>query len=108
MSEKFLKNSIILTSAEEIERQIRAFAPYPGAYAVFRQKKVKVLKARVYQSGEKWKAGQVLGYDRKKGLLVGTGDGILMIEELQPENKKTQSSQEFCCGYRIQPGDEFH
>ena len=35
------------------------------------------------------------------------GKGILAIEVLHPENRKVQTGQEFCCGYRIQPGDLF-
>ncbi len=92
-------------SAEEIVRQIKALAPCPGAYGFFHQKRLKILKARVYDGRKKEKAGQIIRYEPDVGLLVGTGNGILAIEELHPENKKAQSGQEFCCGYRIRPGD---
>ncbi|HAX97728.1 MAG TPA: methionyl-tRNA formyltransferase [Candidatus Atribacteria bacterium] len=95
-------------SAEEIVRQIRAFAPCPGAFGYFHQKRLKIIKAHVYKQEEKVKAGQIIRYEPNVGLLVGTGRGILAIEELHPENRNLQSGQEFCCGYRIQPGDEFY
>lgn len=94
-------------SAEEIVRQVKAFAPCPGAFGYFHQKRLKVIKAHVYKQKEKVKAGQIIGYEPKVGLLVGTGKGILAIEVLHPENRKVQTGQEFCCGYRIQPGDLF-
>ncbi|NLJ49091.1 MAG: methionyl-tRNA formyltransferase [Candidatus Atribacteria bacterium] len=94
-------------SAEEIVRQVKAFAPCPGAFGYFHQKRLKIIKAHVYNHEESANAGQIIRYEPKVGLLVGTGKGILAIEELHPENKKVQSSQEFCCGYYIQPGDVF-
>jgi len=94
-------------SAEEIVRQVKAFAPCPGAFGYFHQKRLKIMKAHVYHHEARANPGQIIRYEPKDGLLVGTGNGVLAIEELHPENKKVQSSLEFCCGYHLQPGDVF-
>ncbi len=95
-------------SAEEIVHQIRAFAPCPGAYGLFRKQRMKILKARVLDPKKKVPPGNILGYDPVLGIQVGTGEGVIAIEELQPANRKAQSCQEFCCGYRIQAGEKFY
>ena len=38
------------------------------------------------------------------GLHVKTGDGILVIEELQLEGKKRMKTADFLRGYAIEPG----
>ena len=38
------------------------------------------------------------------GLHVKTGDGILVIEELQLEGKKRMKAADFLRGYAIEPG----
>jgi methionyl-tRNA formyltransferase len=44
---------------------------------------------------------------QKKRLLAGTGNGILEILELQPENKKKMDALSFINGYRLQEGECF-
>ena len=77
-------------SAIEIERQVRAFAPRPGAWAMVAGERVKILAARVVaQSGS---AGQVLddrmtiacGADAIRPLSVQrSGRAVMTPEELQ-------------------------
>ena len=38
-------------------------------------------------------------------LIVGTGDGRLAIEAIQPAGKRVLSSAEFLRGYSVKPGD---
>ena len=60
---------------EYIERQIRAFTPWPGAYTFWKEKRVKILKAHIEQ-------------------------GELVIDELQLEGKKPATLHEFMLGYK--------
>ena len=46
------------------------------------------------------KPGQILKYNKKQ-LIAGTGDGILEILEIQPENKKRMDGLSFINGYRL-------
>lgn len=48
-------------------------------------------------------AGKVWVAD-ETGLHVKTGDGILVIEELQLEGKKRMKTADFLRGYAIEPG----
>jgi len=66
--------------AQEIERQIRAFNPWPGAFT-FIQKKGKKIRIKICQAE--------LSKDNNK----------LIIKKLQPEGKKPMSFEEFKKGY---------
>lgn len=93
--------------ASFIARQVRAFAPCPGAYFFFRERRMKVLQAWYREDDCGRAPGTVVGVDREEGILVGTGKGVLVIEQIQPENKKILRFREWCCGYRIQEGEKF-
>lgn len=93
-------------SAEEIERQIRAFYPWPGSFTEWDNKrsqilKIKILKAHIgpdQKSQEKRPYGQVFLTEEKE-LAIATGENYLIIEKLQLEGKKEMTSQEFLNGY---------
>ncbi|MBA2743617.1 MAG: methionyl-tRNA formyltransferase [Chthoniobacterales bacterium] len=78
-------------SAEVIERKIRAFNPWPGAYTMLRdstgrKRKLKIFRARL-ALGREAAAGALL-VSHHGELLVGTGDGALLLTDLQLEGKK--------------------
>jgi len=51
--------------------------------------------------------GEIINID-EKGITVGCGGNtLLLIEKLQPENKKVMSAHSFSLGARIMPGDTF-
>ncbi|NYE58252.1 methionyl-tRNA formyltransferase [Carboxydothermus ferrireducens] len=93
-------------SAEKIRNQIRALNPVPGAYTVFRGKKIKIWKAKVGEFSGK-KPGEIIFADRKNGFLVATGERGLQILELQPEGGKKMSWESFLNGYRPLVGETF-
>lgn len=98
--------------AAMIERMVRAYRPWPKAYTFFRGIRLSILKSRVL-SGEDIKSnlpgtdpsgsvppGTVIGIDRKKGILVQTGRGVLCVEELQLQGKKALAWNAFINGNR--------
>ena len=85
-----------IKSAEEIDRQIRAFTPWPGAWTIWNGKSLKVLMSKVLMS-ESRKVGEV--YKSKDGLAVACGQDSLEILELQMEGKKPMNAKEFLNGY---------
>ncbi len=90
-------------SAGDIRNLIRGTNPFPGAFTLWRNKLLKVHRATVDTGmGE---AGTVLGADGKRGLIVGTGEGVLALEEVQPAGKKRMSGADFVRGYRIEVGE---
>ena len=88
---------------EEIERQIRAFAPKPGAWTTFRGNRVKFLAAEIIPTAT-GDAGEVLS---TSPLLVAGRDFALMIHSLQEAGKRIMTSEEWVRGARIQVGEKF-
>ncbi|MGP1437463.1 MAG: methionyl-tRNA formyltransferase [Treponema sp.] len=85
-------------SAEKIERQIHAFATWPGTYTFCNGKKLNIINAHVHNEKDnlKYEAGKILG--KNEGILVATGDGVLVIDELQWETKKKLKWKDFLNG----------
>ena len=76
-------------SAEQLERNIRAFNPWPVAFFTTQEKAVKVWDAEVVTLSESDKnlPGQIIESD-KNGILVKTGNQGLMLTKLQIPGKK--------------------
>jgi len=92
-------------AAVEIERQIRAFNPSPGAIARLRGDDVKVWRATlVSAAGEP--PGSVLRVDRE-GIDVACGSGALRLTELQRAGGKRLSAEAFLRGCAVAPGESF-
>ncbi|MEK7829288.1 MAG: methionyl-tRNA formyltransferase [Deltaproteobacteria bacterium] len=90
---------------EEIKNLIRGLNPWPGAYTRWDGKQIKIFKAEV-EAGVKEEPGTVINISTE-GIFVATGKGILLIKELQPENKNRMTASEFIKGYRIVKGQIF-
>jgi len=88
--------------AEELDRRIRAFNPFPGAHALFAGESIKVWRARpVMDAGQ---PGTVLSVS-KEGLRVACGSGALDILEVQKPGGKRLAIAAFLTGGSIKPGD---
>jgi methionyl-tRNA formyltransferase len=81
--------------AEQIERNIRAFNPWPICFTQLQGNTVKIHSAEVVaMSGQ---AGTVLAVD-KTGITVATGSNALKITQLQPQGKKPMAVKDFLNG----------
>lgn len=94
-------------SAREIDAQIRAFTPWPGAFTCVDGTQLKILTASVYAGSlpencerDSPKPGTVLGVDKRAGILIQTGDGILCVAQLQWQAKKAVDWKSFINGSR--------
>lgn len=88
--------------AAELERKIRAFQPWPGAFLRWQGALLKIHAAHVAegQAGKQGnaEAGKQVAFD---GLpAVVTADGILAFDELQPPGKAKMSGKAFLAGGR--------
>lgn len=81
--------------AAAIERRIRAFTPWPGTFSYWDGKQIKILGGRVLAG--KGPAGTVIEQDEV--IAVGTGDGLLALDEVQLAGKKRVPVAEFVNGY---------
>ncbi len=87
-----------------IERRVRGFDPWPGAYSHMGGKLLKIHKARIVAGDAKLNPGEVMKAD-EGGFWVATSSGVLELEEVQLENKKRLSGVAFLRGARIKSGD---
>ncbi|AJI94022.1 methionyl-tRNA formyltransferase [Yersinia ruckeri] len=78
-------------SAQQLERCIRAFNPWPVSYFVIDEQPVKVWQAQVLPAVEDVQPGTIVQAD-KQGIQVGTAEGVLNITQLQPAGKKSMSA----------------
>jgi methionyl-tRNA formyltransferase len=91
-------------SAQEIENIIRAYHQWPVAYTFFNDKQLKILEVYPVSRGERLhgadtkKISEVFLTDDKK-LAVQTGNGVLILKQIQLEGKKPMSARDFLNGH---------
>lgn len=88
--------------AAVLERKIRAFNPWPGAHTFLEGLKLKVFSAILCRKSQ-GEPGHVLRTDAR-GILVGAGEGSLLLRDIQIEGKKRMSATSFLLGHAVQPG----
>lgn len=84
--------------AAELERRVRAFNPWPGAFMDFDGTLLKIHRARVTEPREHAAVGERLIYRDQPA--VGTGSGLIVLDEVQPAGKKPMSGRAFLSGAR--------
>ena len=87
--------------AAETERLIRGLNPWPSAYTSLDGKTLKIWHADVDAAPDTDKAPGTVYAVAKNGIYVMTGDGGLIIRELQLEGRKRMSTSDFLRGYSI-------
>lgn len=90
-------------AAAVIERRVRAFNPFPGAATALAGEAIKVWAARAEASAAAGPPGQVLAAGAD-GIRVQTGDGVLVLTELQRAGGKRLPAGEFLRGFALAPG----
>ena len=87
--------------AVQLERNIRAFNPWPIAYFSIEDKDGNAQMLKVYQAEvlphQDKPAGTILSAD-KNGIQIATVDGVLNLLQLQPAGKKPMSAQDLLNG----------
>jgi methionyl-tRNA formyltransferase len=84
--------------AVEIERQVRAFNPWPSAYTYLGDLLLKIWKVEIVESVT-GNPGDVLS-----DFTVATGQGGLRVLELQPANSKRMAVDAFLRGHPVKAG----
>lgn len=84
-------------SADVIERKIRAFNPWPGAFTMLGEKKLKILGARIVDLGGT--PGKILRGDKE--LIIAARDRAVSASEVQLEGKRRMSAEEFLRGRNL-------
>ncbi len=81
-------------SVEAIERKIRAYNPWPGAFTEFSGRNLKIFAASIVDL--RGKPCKILRKDRE--LVVATSDRALSLTDVQLEGKRRMSAAEFLRG----------
>lgn len=100
----------ILSFDEEnkyILNKIRALNPWPSAFTFYKDKMVKIWKAKSVSFNNKGYEYGDLVIENKDELLVVTRNGAISILELQEEGKKRIKAADFLRGHKIEKGDKF-
>jgi methionyl-tRNA formyltransferase len=86
-------------TAEEIGRHCRAFYPWPAAFTLWAEQQIRVLRARPAATTVPGQApGTVVQLHSQVGVV--TGDGLLMLEEVQLAGKRAMPVEDFVRGQR--------
>ncbi|MDD8030580.1 MAG: methionyl-tRNA formyltransferase [Acidobacteriota bacterium] len=91
--------------AEIIDRKVRAFFSWPGAYTFFNGKKIEIISGLATQGIIPGASpGEIVQID-KSGLYVCCGQrSFYLIEKVKPEAKKEMSAYSFSLGAKIKLG----
>lgn len=91
--------------AVEIQNQVRGLTPVLGVFCCCNGKRLVLERTQAgpEDSPSEGPAGRVVQADRS-GLRVKTGDGLLEILQLRPENRGSLSAREFLNGARLEVG----
>jgi len=83
--------------AVELERKIRAYDDWPGTYTMLNGQILKIRRSRVIENSgmATSERGSLEGFPA-----VGTGEGVLVLLEVQPAGKKWMSGVDFLRGYQ--------
>jgi methionyl-tRNA formyltransferase len=93
--------------ANEINRQVRAFNPWPGAFTKLGDKWLKIYKGEIRERPLTGKAGAVV-WVGSDFIEVETGKDSFRIKEVQLEGRRRMTIRDFLSGHPIPVGTVFY
>lgn len=96
--------------AREIRDLVRACTPWPGAWCMLGDTRIRVQSVNVVQDSlsEEGRPGEIVEMPHDGGPVVSTGRGRVQIERLQPAGRQSMSGGDYLRGARLEPGDRFN
>jgi methionyl-tRNA formyltransferase len=85
--------------AAELERQVRAYQPWPGSFLEHDGTRLKIWAASVLGQDLSVEPGVIILTEGTLGL--GTVDGVLRLDELQPAGARRMSGADYRRGKRL-------
>ena len=93
-------------SATATHNRVRGLVPWPGATARLGDVDVKLWCTAVRHHAHAEAPGTITAVT-PEGLLVACGTDQLLIDELQPANRRRMAASDFAQGYRVRQGQRF-
>lgn len=95
-------------SARQLFNQVRGLSPMAGAFTFLNGEVFKVWTCAAQEGGGRSDAapGTVLGSDAS-GIRVQTGDGVLVLKDIQPAGKRMMNAADWLKGARLEAGTRF-
>ena len=95
-------------NAKQIKNLVRGLNPIMGTYSYLDGKKIKFWKVDILQDDKSGiESGTVIKADSKDGFYIKAKNGIIKVIEIQGENAKKMSIQDFLRGNKIEIGSKF-
>lgn len=93
-------------TSREIYNWIRAQThPFPGAFTFWKGKKLYIWQSEIQSNQSGVKPGVVFRVESKKGILVGTKDGLILVKRAQLENDAEMWTDDLAEKHGIENGD---
>lgn len=83
-------------TAQEVHNKIRGLSPFPTAWVTLDGLKLNIYRSKTGPA-KNLKAGEILFHD--DDMIVGCGDGTVILEEVQLQGKKRMKASDFMHGY---------
>jgi methionyl-tRNA formyltransferase len=93
--------------AKEIDRQVRGFNPWPGAFTQWGDQLLKIYKGEIKERTPTGKIGAVV-WVGSDFIEVETGKDSYRIKEVQLEGRKRMTIRDFLSGHPVSVGTVFH
>ena len=91
-------------TAEEIDRKVRAFFPWPGAFCNLGDKVMKIKEVELVDGNSEKKPGTIIKAD-KDGIDVAAKSGVIRIKVLQMPGKRAMKVDDFLRGNSLEIGE---
>ena len=92
----------------DITNLVRAYNPFPGAFAALNRKPVKIWKTENVETlNEAARPGEIIKACPKDGIFVAAQNGAIRIIKLTPSGGKKMTSADYVKGHDIKAGDIF-
>jgi methionyl-tRNA formyltransferase len=100
--------------AQDIERRVRGFQPWPNAHTFYKDRRLVIWRASVFgvegedlKDGSTTRAGEVIEARGDSLIIACGGVTSLRVLELQPEGKQRLGVRDFINGAHIRAGERF-
>lgn len=91
-------------TSSAIEGKIRGLSYKPGAFCIFKEQKLKLLRAIQLKNPErKGSPGEII--EAENNLVVKCGEGVIEIMEVQLQDRKKMDAKSFINGHHIKTGE---